>query len=277
MTALADLFPAEDFRFKLELKRGAPRDFFRGSDASGRLLAERRRWIEAEPARYLALQPAGEALVAEMAALCRAWGVADVAGRADRGGMLRELGRVLEPDLLLLAADGDGQFRLCGGALCFPTGWALEEKLGLTVEEIHGVVPGLNGALGPAIDGFLRRLRPGHAFHRDNWGLAATDELNLHPGRGLPAPAGPVDLRRLWLRVEHQAFVALPESRGVLFGIRIALHPLETVAEDEAARRGLARALASMPAAVARYKRVDEVGPALIERLSSEGAGRRGS
>src|SRR6185295_11123743 len=112
---------------------------------------------------------------------------------------------------------------------------------------IHGVVPGLNSALASPIHQFLQRLKPGVAFHRDNWGLAATDELNLHPARALPPPAPPVSLDRLWLRVEHQALVALPRTGGVVFGIRIALHRLDEVARDSGARAGLKRALASMP------------------------------
>ena len=120
-------------------------------------------------------------------------------------------------------------------------------------------MPGLNAALASPIHQFLSKLKPGVAFCRDNWGLAATDELNLHPSRGLAAPTLPVALDRLWLRVEHQAFVALPGSGGVLFGIRIALHRLDVIATDCVVAAGLRRALASMPAEIAAYKRLDGV------------------
>jgi dimethylamine monooxygenase subunit A len=180
---------------------------------------------------------------------------------------LHALGAALEPDFLLLSPDADGAFRLRGGALCFPTGWALGEKLGHTLDFIHGVVPGLNRALASPIHQFLSRLKPGAAVCRDNWGLAATEELNLHPARGLAGPALPVALERLWLRVEHQAFVALPRTRGVAFGIRIALHRLDAVAADRAVAAGLRRALDSMPPEIAAYKRLDGIRAAVIGLL----------
>ncbi|HVU23172.1 MAG TPA: heme-dependent oxidative N-demethylase subunit alpha family protein [Opitutus sp.] len=261
MGALAELFPDGDYRFHLTLRRGEPRAFFAREDASGAVLAERARWLAADPPRYAALRPEGEPLLAEVVEMSRAWGAAVADSMA-------ALGAALEPDVLLLSRDEAGQFRLRGGALCFPTGWALEDKLGHTVDFIHGVVPGLNAALASPIHQFLARLKPGTAFHRDNWGLAATDELNLHPARALPAPGLPLRLDRLWLRIEHQALVALPRTGGVLFGIRIALHRLDTVAVDRAAAAGLRRALATMPAELAAYKRVDAIRSSLVDALA---------
>jgi len=67
--------------------------------------------------------------------------------------------------------------------------------------------------------------------------------------------------------VEHQALVALPRTGGVLFGLRIALHRLDEVARDPAAAAGLRRGLASMPAEVAAYKRLDAVREAVVAML----------
>jgi len=289
VTPLADLFPDGDYRFQLALRRGEPAEFFRPQDPSNRLLAERVKWLAENPARYAALLPEGEPLLAEVAELAAAeWGLPPAHS-------VHELGSLLEPDFLLLSPDLGGRcapraairarsarttpgeshpptaaseaFRLHGGALCFPTGWVLEEKLGHTLDFIHGPVPGLNAALASPISQFLSRLKPGPAFLRDNWGLVATDELNLHPARGLPPPALPVALDRLWLRVEHQALIALPCTGGVLFGIRIALHRLDRVVLEPAARAGLRRGLASMPPEVAAYKRLAAVRESLLALL----------
>lgn len=247
MTALAELFPAEDYRFHLTLRRAGLDTFFAATSARAGIAAERRRWLDVAPARYAAIQPAGEPLLAEFAALARTW-------FPEAGPSLRELGIALEPDFLLLAPDADGFFRLHGGVLCFPTSWALEEKLGRTLDEIHGVVPGLNAALGGPLQQFLAKLRPGPAYLRANWGLAATPELNLHPALGRPRLAAPLDPDRIWLRIEHQALAALPTSGGVVFGIRIEVHPLRTVLADASVRAGLHRALATMPDAMVAYK-----------------------
>lgn len=262
MHPLAQLFPAEDHRFHLTLRRGDPGDFFRNKDASGELLKERVHWLNTGAFRYHALLPAGQLLLAEVTALAQAWGTP-----VRTGDDCRALGAAWEPDFLLMARDEQGALRLVGGALCFPSGWALEEKLGHDLSFIHGPVPGLNPMLGSPIDRFLDGLKPGIAFLRDNWGIAATDELNLHPARGLPGPMPPVDLTRLWLRVEHQALVALPDSCGVLFGIRISLHRLDHLAKTTALRSGLARALRSMPEALAAYKRLEHIRPDLIMAL----------
>jgi hypothetical protein len=150
--------------------------------------------------------------------------------------------------------------------LCFPTGWALEEKLGQTLDAIHGPVPGLNPALAAPIQQFLSKLKPGVAFLRDNWGLAGSTALNLHPARQVPPPGAPVRLDQLWLRIEHQALLALPATGGVAFGIRIALHRLDEVARGPAAA-GLRRALASMPPGMVAYKRLEGVRDAVVAQL----------
>lgn len=264
MSALAELFPDGDYRFHLTLRRGEPGEFFKTRGDSSKILAERAKWLAENPARYVALLPEGEPLLAEVVELGeKEWGLPRVTS-------VRELGAAWEPDVLLLSPDATGAFRLCGGALCFPTGWALDEKIGHPLNFIHGPVPGLNVALASPIQQFLSRLKPGAVFYRDNWGIVATDELNLHPAREVPAPVLPVALERLWLRVEYQALLALPQSKGVLFGIRIALHRLDEVVRDSAAVAGLRQALATMPPEMASYKKLAGIRVKLIEFLEEK-------
>ena len=259
--SLGDLFPEEDYRFHLTLRRAAPEAFFRPRDRSGRIRQERAHWINDNRARYAALLPEGQDVLAEFGEHLVSWGLC-----ARSPKTITELGVAVEADVLLLARFPDGGLRLAGGALCFPTGWALEEKLGMTMDAIHGPVPGLNAALGSPIDQFLSRLKPGAAFLRDNWGIAATDALNLHPARAVPPPMPPVQLDRLWLRVEHQALLSMPRASGVVFAIRIALHRLDGVAGTEIAPR-LRRALQTMPSELAHYKRIEAIRAELVERL----------
>jgi hypothetical protein len=256
VSELERLFPDEDFRLHLTLRRGTPGDFLGSRDATGSVLAERRKWLDSHRGRYARLEPAGETPWWELGERVAEWGLASVptSGRANPA----VLGGLLEPDLVVLTRDEAGVWRLRGGALCFPTSWSLEEKLGRGLEEIHRPVPVLNAALGPSINQVLGRLSSETTIERWNWGLAATDELNLHPARGLPAPAPPVNLASLWLRLEHQALIALPRSGGVVFGIRISLHRLDGFVGTTVGR-GLGRALRSMPLAMAEYKRVEAV------------------
>jgi dimethylamine monooxygenase subunit A len=269
-SSLAELFPDGDYRFHLTLRRGEPRDFFAPQESTGHVLAERARWLAKDPERYAAVLPEGEPLLSEFRELAATWGVPSpvAAGAAGSSAIetLRHLGATLEPDVLFLSADPDGRFRLRGGALCFPTGWSLEEKLGHTLDFIHGIVPGLNPALGASIHQFLSKLKPGAVFLRDNWGIAASPELNLHPARGIAPPGVPIALDRLWLRVERQALMTLPRTRGIVFGIRIELHRLDSLAGTPAAA-GLSRALTTIPLELAVYKRVDVIGPQIVGLL----------
>ncbi len=253
MNALGDLFPPEDYRFHLTLRRGDATAFFAPTPDGPVVCAERRRWLEAHPGRHAGLLPGGRPLLAEFARMTGFHSDITVG----------ELGALLEPDFLLLAADESGRFCLQGGALCFPSRWALEEKLGQTLDVIHGIVPGLNPAMGGSIQQFLTRLQAGPGYLRANWGLAATPALNLHPALPHPQLTEPLDPARIWLRVERQLLARLPETGGVLFGIRIEVHPLAVLLEDPDLRAVFHRALTTMPDALAAYKGLAPVRAAL--------------
>jgi hypothetical protein len=69
------------------------------------------------------------------------------------------------------------------------------------------------------------------------------------------------------VRVEHQALVALPQSGGILFGIRLANHSLNEVKADSVAAARLMRALETMPEEVAAYKGIASARERLVEML----------
>ncbi len=250
--ALAELFPPQDYGYHLTLRRGNITAFFAPSAQAPSVLAERRRWLESAPEHYV-VDPADEREVwVETADLLQTTAVTP-----------SEIGGRFEPDLVILRRDASGVFRLSSGVVVFPTGWSLPEKTGLTLAETHGVVPGLNPAIGAAINRLLDRLKPGQATLRDNWGLTATPELNLHPAQPRPRLQADTPPENVWLRVEHQILTVLPVSGAVLFGIRVALHPLTAILDDPAARVGLHRALTTMPAPMAGYKGLAAIMPAL--------------
>ncbi len=254
MNGLAELFPDEDHRFHLSLRRGDPLAFFAQTPTHAALVAERRHWLDTNPERHAAMMPEGEPMRVAFVRLLGETGTATV----------DELGRRLEPDFLFLAPDKCGVHRLLGGALCFPTGWALEAQLGRPLEAIHGVVPELNSTLAAPIQQFLSRLKPGTGFLRANWGLAATSELNLHPALNRQRLVLPLNLNRSWLRVERQLLAGLTENGGVLFAIRVECHPLGAVLADDHVRAGLHRALRTMSDAVAAYKGLAAVREELV-------------
>jgi hypothetical protein len=179
------------------------------------------------------------------------------------------LGEFWEADYLFLKADADQKIRLYGGCLCFPSSWRLSEKVGQPIEFIHGPVPGLNASIGAGIHKFLTALKPEVASLRHNWGLSRSPELNHHPDRFIPHLDASVNADEVWLRVEHQALVALPQSGGILFGIRVVNHPLLEVKADAVTTAGLCRALETMPEEMARYKNLLTSRARILELLRS--------
>ena len=268
------LFPEADYRFHMGVRPGDGAAFFGPTAAREGLLAERGRWLEDCPGEYAAMGPDAGELLEEAIALAVGWGVPGLAGLPNASGSTPldrcvALARRWEPDFLLLRQGADGAFRLVGGSVCFPSSWSLQEKMGRPVAEIHGVVPGLNAGLSRQIDTFLARVSPGAAWERENWGLSGDDELNRHPRRHLPGLNADVTLDAAWLRIEHQAFVRMPRTGGLLFGIRLSLHPFRALAAHPVAAKGLARALRTMPAEVARYKGLAEAIAPLVRALEN--------
>ncbi|HXG46575.1 MAG TPA: DUF3445 domain-containing protein, partial [Methylomirabilota bacterium] len=249
----SDLFPDEDYRFRLNLEREDVARFFAPTEHHEALLAERARWIQTTPDACVAALPEAAEVVMRFAELVSGTMCPSPIERTDTLSLCAELGRHLEPDFLVLKPDREGTFRLVAGCVCFPSSWSLPEKMGRPLGEIHGVVPGLNASLGRSIDGFLSRLKPGTGWRRANWGLSRSPELNQNPERRLPRLDAAVRENEVWLRIEHQILTALPTG-GILFGIRIESRPLVQVRREAGVAAALARALRTMPEEVARYK-----------------------
>jgi len=259
---LADWFPDEDHRFYMRFELGNLADYFKPTESHDKIVAERRRWFVTNPAAYAALLPEGVPLLDE--AITLAQGLQILPAESD--GLLAKakspwekclaLGELWEPDFVLLKPEADETFRVVAGCVCFPSSWSLPEKIGHPMEFVHGVVPGLHAVLGKQINSMLGKMKPGIAWQRMNWSLSASPELNQHPERVLPQFASTTPPAEIYLRLEDQTLVKLPETQGVLFGIRILVHPLIEVKKDPDVARGLARALKTMAEPVAAYKKL---------------------
>lgn len=257
------LFAGGAHAFQFGVRRGDAANWLTTADADPARLAERRRWLKEFPERHRPWLPEAAPLLAELRAL-----LALPAGNVPPESLAAETGGLWAQDFLLLSPGDDGEMIFRGGCVCFPTSWAPEEKLGRPVTAIHAPVPTLNDTLGRRIREYLARVPAGVVGERENWGLAATAELNLHPALVRPRLTAAATPATTWLRVERQAFVTLPRSGGAAFLIRIELERLDrlAVAEPEAAG-ALAEALLSMPAEIAAYKGLTEARPALAAAL----------
>lgn len=269
---LTDLFPDENYQFKLRFERGGIADYYRATDQHEALVSQRREWLTSSPSTYAALLPEGIPLLKETVELAKELGtLGDMTARIEAApqpwDLCLALGEIWEPDFLLLKPDAQGEFKLLGGCVCFPSSWALSEKIGQPLEFIHGVVPGLNVELGRQITGFLKKIRPGVSWERMNWGLSRSPELNHHPERRLPRLDARATLEQVWLRIEHQSLAALPQNQGILFGIRLEIYSLAGLKSKTNVVRRLCRALVTMPEAMASYKNLAEARYSIVKML----------
>ncbi|NNC89626.1 MAG: DUF3445 domain-containing protein [Akkermansiaceae bacterium] len=254
------LFVPGEFGWTFRMRPGDAESFFAPQDESGRLLAEKRKWLDADGGLYTAVTPPGEPLVAALWDLAREWG--HVSRPEDGSRSLLELARRWEPDILLVDAE---TVTVAAGCVCFPSSWSLQSAAGKRVHEVHGLVPRLNAQIGGKIDRFLSRLQPGKAYRRENWGVTRSPERNYHPDLGRPRLDATVTLGELFLRVEQQVFTSLPG--GVLMGIRIETCPLADLAADPEAWNAFAEKVRTMPDDVAVYKGMLSAQDAIVREM----------
>jgi len=143
-----------------------------------------------------------------------------------RDDPLAALGRIVTEDFCLMAPAGE-EYRLVGAILCFPSHWRLAEKIGHPMTAIHDPVPQYDDEVGMRVNRFFRRVPAGALLYRVNWSLAETPDLfTPDPHARMHEP--------LYLRIERQTFLRLPESGVIAFGIRTGMAALDSLTAQEA-------------------------------------------
>jgi dimethylamine monooxygenase subunit A len=162
--------------------------------------------------------------------------------------------RVVQEDLCVLERT-DGAWRLTAACVCFPSRWRLADKLGATVAEIHGPVPGFERDLGRQTSTFFERLTVERPVWRCNWTVLDTPELHLPSPAARARATGSFDPGSLWFRVERQTLRRLPATGAIVFTIRTYVTSLrQLVTSDAQAARSLRDTLGNVPADVTTYK-----------------------
>lgn len=159
-------------------------------------------------------------------------------------------------------------------AVCLPSRWAPEEKIGRHFAEVHG--PVADSEMLVAASASLARLVTGDdCWERFVWTISADPRLHQHPARsGVRWPAaGDADVDRLValasFRSERQTFIPIAGSGQAIFTIRVDSVPLaDAVTSADAARR-LRDAIATMSPAVLAYRHLDDARDRLLEWLAA--------
>jgi len=204
-------------------------------------------------------------------------------GDPDIGALLDALPAHLRRSALVSLAFADDFAVLDGAdatvpwlAVCLPSHWAPEDKVGRAFAAVHA--PVADGELLRAASGSLAALVTGEGrWERFVWTVTADSRLHQHPARSdvaWPEPAGEKDLDAealgaiASLRSERQTFIPIAGTRQAVFTILVESVPLgEAVASGDGARR-LHDAIASMSPAVLAYRRLDRARDRLLAWLA---------
>lgn len=136
---------------------------------------------------------------------------------------LKLAARLVQEDLVLMRESDQG-YRLAAAALCFPSSWSLAEKFGKAMPAIHDDVPGFNdGRMGRIVAKLFDNLRVDAPVWRLNWSLYGDSALHQPRPGSLEAYAINASL---FIRVERQTLRRLPQSRDILFTIKVHHDPV---------------------------------------------------
>jgi len=205
-------------------------------------------------------------------------------GDASIGAVLAALPAAQRPSALLaLAFEED--FAVIDGAsatipwlaVCLPSRWAPEEKIGRHFAEVHA--PVADNAMLVAASASLARLVTGdERWERFVWTISADPRLHQHPARGGPdwPDASEADANALIaqasFRTERQTFIPIVGSGMAIFTIHVDSLPLADAVTSAYAALRLHDAIASMSPAVLAYRRLDCVRDRLLSWLASRTA-----
>lgn len=194
------------------------------------------------------------------------FGERDGVGLASEQAFLHVAMRVQE-DIAILQNDAAAGFPVVAGLVCFPSGWSIRDKLGLSMGQTHDDVPEFAQRMLDRTVKLFASLKPGKTVERENWMIAPSAELSMRPSQAAINDALRREItadnagQRAHFRVEQQTLTKLPTTGAIVFTILTTRCPLrELNAAQSVILKGV---LETMPRPVADYKRITPMMTAL--------------
>jgi hypothetical protein len=169
----------------------------------------------------------------------------------------------LQEDVVLLSGDASQGHPVIAGVVCFPSGWAIGDKLGKSILQVHSPVPEYASLMGQSTDRLLEKLKPDRPVWRMNWGVRASGRLDQSPKQTDRIRGEMTDLtqenagEQCFFRVERQTLSRLPESGGILFTIHTHQCQISKLADWQ--KQNLLGVLESCPQATLDYKAISAI------------------
>jgi dimethylamine monooxygenase subunit A len=158
-------------------------------------------------------------------------------------------------------------------AVCLPSHWAPQDKVGRHFAEVHAPVAD-NRLLLTASDHLARLVTGTQRWERFVWTITPEPRLDMHPRR-VPPPRWPADADADALaamanfRTERQTFIPLPEARQAIFTIHVESRPLAEAVTTATQADAVRAALGSMSDAVLAYRGLTIARDRLLEWLAA--------
>ena len=153
----------------------------------------------------------------------------------DRDAPLRTLGRLCQCDFVLMERRGE-EHAITGAILCFPASWSLDDKFGRGLVRVHAPIAKYDDRAARGVQRLFDVIRPETPMWRANWLLYADPDLHqprretARRERPRSDGGGP-----LWMRVERQCLLRLPETQAVVFSIHTYVVRLADLTKEQRA------------------------------------------
>lgn len=161
--------------------------------------------------------------------------------------------QMVHEDFILMHREKDGDpYKVVAASFYFPSAWSPRSKLGLTMQEVHAPVKfkdtagrdtSINTFLGRSIDHALAGIKSDRPLWRMNMLIHSSPQLfrstDVPESLVLPEYSDPLTVEntgdRLWLRLEQQLFLRVPQTNDVLFSVRTFVYPFKSLSAETAA------------------------------------------
>ena len=153
-------------------------------------------------------------------------------------------------------------------AVCLPSHWAPETKVGHPFAAVHAPVAD-NALLIRAAESLTRLVCGEDRWERFVWNVTDNPRLHAHPERvGHDRWAG-TRVESAWWRTERQTFIPLPHLQQAVFTIHVQVQLLTEALDTPLRAQALHDAVASMSAEVLRYRGLHAVREPLLLWLAT--------